>query len=337
MTARGFPRRGFTLVELLVVIAIIGMLIALLLPAVQAAREAGRRTQCSNNLRQLALGIHAYHDTFQQLPPASTGQPAPGQRNVANNGDRTGWSWITMILPFVEQTATYNAINWDYPPWDTQIVAPSTQANRTLVENFRMTSLLCPTRRTSSSLRIGTGPPWQTPWRIAQSTDYVSVSTGATGDYWSNNSDGMLVLAQIKVSQIQPTKSVTTFGSCVDGTSQTAMLGEKFLHPDHLDHADVDQAALVAQTDHWGQGHILGQHQRGISRRVRDWGTNYPDNSTGQANAYIDGWNFGSWHPVVTLFAKGDASVIPVQNITPLLPLWYFAGRNDQQAYQLVN
>src|SRR5213592_4898400 len=100
-------RRGFTLVELLVVIAIIGILIALLLPAVQAAREAGRRTQCSNNLRQLGLAVHTYHDTWNQLPP---------QNNNPNwGGWQYNWSWITLILPFMEGSATYNQINWNVP------------------------------------------------------------------------------------------------------------------------------------------------------------------------------------------------------------------------------
>jgi prepilin-type N-terminal cleavage/methylation domain-containing protein/prepilin-type processing-associated H-X9-DG protein len=95
-------RHGFTLVELLVVIAIIGVLIALLLPAVQAAREAARRTQCANNLKQFGLGIHNYHDTFKVLPPASTGwnQRAPEV------------GWMVRILPFTEQTALYEKLNF---------------------------------------------------------------------------------------------------------------------------------------------------------------------------------------------------------------------------------
>jgi len=343
MTARRRRERGFTLVELLVVIAIIGILIALLLPAVQAAREAGRRAQCSNNLRQLALAVHLYHDTNNMMPPGSTGPAAPGQVNVIidpNNGaDRVGWSWITMCMPYVEQTSTYNQINWDAPPWDTTTTANNPVANRTLVLNFRMPNLLCPTRRQSSSIRYATGPPWFTGgnfWVGAQSTDYVIVSTGATGDYYTQNSDGVVpTLATLKPSAIQNVKTQATLGSCVDGLSNTAMLGEKFLYADHLDHADVDQTAMVGASDHWGQGHILGQHQRGLARKIRDWGANYPDNSTGQTNSYIDGWNFGSWHPTITLFAKGDCSVTPIRNNATLYNLRAFAGRNDGVPYSL--
>ena len=100
------PRRwngGFTLVELLVVIAIIGILVALLLPAVQAAREAARRMQCGNNLKQLGLALHNYHDTYKTFPPRSGGttQGAPDH----NRGRRSGW---TMMLAFMEQQPMYD-------------------------------------------------------------------------------------------------------------------------------------------------------------------------------------------------------------------------------------
>ena len=87
-------RRGFTLVELLVVIAIIGVLVALLLPAVQAAREAARRMQCKNQLKQLGLAVHHYHDVFRQLPSGWVGDSDDGP---------PGWAWGSMILPFMEQ------------------------------------------------------------------------------------------------------------------------------------------------------------------------------------------------------------------------------------------
>ena len=93
---------GFTLVELLVVIAIIGILVALLLPAVQAAREAARRMQCSNNMKQLALGCHNHHDTYKQLPYAR-------KYDIWD-----AYTWSQLVLPFVEQPAVYEGY-WTLP------------------------------------------------------------------------------------------------------------------------------------------------------------------------------------------------------------------------------
>ena len=95
-------RPAFTLVELLVVIAIIGILIALLLPAVQAAREAARRSQCANNLRQIGIAVQAYHDTRKALPPS----------RMENYG---GVTWAVFILPFLEQDPFYE--RWDINRW----------------------------------------------------------------------------------------------------------------------------------------------------------------------------------------------------------------------------
>lgn len=101
-------KRGFTLVELLVVIAIIGILIALLLPAVQAAREAARRSQCTNNLKQLGLALHNFHDVNNRLP-ASSHDPIfldPTYRDY--RGERDKWSYLVLILPYIEQKALYD-------------------------------------------------------------------------------------------------------------------------------------------------------------------------------------------------------------------------------------
>ena len=120
--------RAFTLIELLVVIAIIAVLIALLLPAVQQAREAARRTQCRNNLHQIGLALHNYHDTHSVFPP--------GQVYCTSIGQRT--NWLVLILPFVDESALYNAYNMDHNP------GPSGAPQNTTVSDAILSQYCCP-------------------------------------------------------------------------------------------------------------------------------------------------------------------------------------------------
>ena len=105
--ARG--RAAFTLIELLVVIAVIAVLIALLLPAVQQAREAARRTQCKNNLKQLGLALHNYHDTYSCFPPGWLNDPVL-MTNTADAMNTARYAWGALLLPFIEQSNIYNII-----------------------------------------------------------------------------------------------------------------------------------------------------------------------------------------------------------------------------------
>ena len=111
------PRRGFTLIELLVVIAIIGILVSLLLPAVQAARESARRMQCLNNLKQIGLALHNYESTNRCFPPAYVqgSGVATGVAygiNYPDDGSNglTGWGWGALLLPFIEQGNLYKSL-----------------------------------------------------------------------------------------------------------------------------------------------------------------------------------------------------------------------------------
>ena len=130
-------RRGFTLIELLVVIAIIAVLIALLLPAVQAAREAARRSQCVNNLKQLGLALHNYHSTHDVFPLGSA-----RARFNATDGDPATWgNWgaSALLLPYMEQTAIFNSINFNFTADNGQAAAINSTGF-----NTRIASMLCP-------------------------------------------------------------------------------------------------------------------------------------------------------------------------------------------------
>ncbi|MBI1346755.1 DUF1559 domain-containing protein [bacterium] len=138
-----FRRNGFTLIELLVVIAIIAMLIALLLPAVQQAREAARRTQCRNNLKQLGLAVHNYESSHGCLPSGyiSYGNyPAIGSLNAEDYDATTwdaapGWSWGTLLLPYLDQAPLSQSLNFSLPIWDT---------NHRAAVTTKLTVFLCP-------------------------------------------------------------------------------------------------------------------------------------------------------------------------------------------------
>lgn len=127
------PHKGFTLVELLVVIAIIGILIALLLPAVQAAREAARRTQCTNNLKQLALAMQNYHDVYTRFPARQAG--SGDQNSSSSNTHRGRLSGWVAVAPYIEQQSLYDQINANphQPPW-----------NNTSWYNTEIPALNCP-------------------------------------------------------------------------------------------------------------------------------------------------------------------------------------------------
>ncbi|MFO0886515.1 MAG: DUF1559 domain-containing protein, partial [Pirellulales bacterium] len=137
--SRGFDRKGFTLVELLVVIAIIGVLVALLLPAIQTAREAARRASCSNNLRQVGLALQNYHDTFKTFPPSGF----YGRPNSSGGNPQLAYhhTWVTAILPFLEQKPLYDAINFNLPAFNQTVAINGVN---TPLQSVEVPTMRCP-------------------------------------------------------------------------------------------------------------------------------------------------------------------------------------------------
>jgi prepilin-type N-terminal cleavage/methylation domain-containing protein len=202
---RGRWSGGFTLVELLVVIAIIGILVSLLLPAVQQAREAARRMQCGNNLKQISLAFHNYHDTYTVFPNSDPGGEA-----------LTRASAFVSILPYLEQSANYDL--YDFTRGN------SDPANLKVVSQ-RIPMYLCPTAAIRRQVPIpGCDPNDRAPGTYA-------VSTGS-GDAWGPFMPGGL----LHNGAIIGTQSgITRMADIVDGTSQTLCLGESAWNlPDYV-------------------------------------------------------------------------------------------------------
>ena len=192
-------RRAFTLIELLVVIAIIAVLIALLLPAVQQAREAARRTQCRNNMHQLVLALHNYHDAHSCLPPGRV------------SGANLNFGWVTHILPLLDESAIYNATNFSLPSITSGGGPNSTAGGQNLAQLF------CPSKRSQGM--DGT--------YLTSQNDYVaSASTGWTGaaDDENHGVDGVPTYAQSGPFYLN---SRVRFRDIRDGQANTIGLGEK--------------------------------------------------------------------------------------------------------------
>jgi prepilin-type N-terminal cleavage/methylation domain-containing protein len=214
--------RGFTLVELLVVIAIIGILIALLLPAVQAAREAARRSQCSNNLKQIGLALQNYHDTFQTFPPGGLGV--------------RGAAWTVFILPYMEQGPAYGRMVFgDHTSWPMQ-GSDAPHYNWAVCNELRVNAYSCPssplprtrTQTTATNTASLPGAPTSITYQLI---NYVGIGgvvidpetldlTGTTGSYGRAATNGVLHTV------VRPAVPVR-MADITDGTSNTITVGEQ--------------------------------------------------------------------------------------------------------------
>ncbi|MEQ9407020.1 MAG: DUF1559 domain-containing protein [Fuerstiella sp.] len=245
------PRPGFTLIELLVVIAIIAILVALLLPAVQQAREAARRTQCKNNLKQIGLALHNYHDIYNTFPPGYTARGVTSADPVtAETGP--GFAWSFAILPQMDQSTVLAAINTE---------ADATEpTNLALAGSTTLSAFLCPTDTAQNSFEVADG-----------SGNMIRLPT--------SNYPGIFGYGSVTMNAGQGTgvffrNSRIRFRDITDGTSNTICVGER-----RHEHNFVAGASTVSANSTWyaaipgvmrpaGMGGMMGSSTEGPGSMV---------------------------------------------------------------------
>ncbi len=293
--------RGFTLVELLVVIAIIGILVGLLLPAVQAAREAARRMQCTNNLKQMALAVHNRESTYKKLPagyydwlPGGSAATAPEQQNP-------DYCWATMLLPFMEMSNVYNAIGVDQRRLQAIIVgvsgvagsAPITAYPAQFQDFVRATSteypvFICPSGASEVQVMKTFSDPaaqmYNRDTGVAKSNYVACIGVTPNGGALANDPGGPFVY-----------KDEKGFRDITDGTSNTILIGERAVQG-----ATNDEANWLGTPKSVGNG----AHPKRVTGSAQ-----YPLNPVStQATATV--FSFSSMHRGGANFALADGSVL---------------------------
>ncbi len=278
--------RGFTLVELLVVIAIIGILIALLLPAVQAAREAARRSQCTNNLKQIGLAVHNYADTFKTFPPGVV-----RESGIVASWQSQLYSWTALILPFMEQSTVSDQIDWARPMG----FSGPNNVNSDIAQNVWINGYLCP----SDTREAGTT-------RYAP-TNYVGcLGSNFAGGNTMANSYGSTTRLNRGVFYI---RSKEGFNTIKDGTSNTLLVSECIIAFPSIERlASSAVMPCITGTD----GLVIASHRtrprgkswfNGTQNQNWSFSTLIPPNDKLTENHECEGWsNVGafaarSYHP----------------------------------------
>ena len=305
---------GFTLVELLVVIAIIGTLVGLLLPAVQSARESGRRSLCSNNLKQIALALHNYHDANRTFPAAfqATNAYKSGMTDATYG---QGISWIAYVLPFMEQVGLHSRINFDIAN-----ITTSTDPNASLAVSNRVAELYCPSIAEERDARSSGAA---TPASAVRTMNYFGISgvvvpstLASTYPRYSNGGtwpqairpgQGIFSLTYASAQSYQP--RTVSAKDVTDGLSNTYLLGE-ISWAGMSKQSNFSVGSYLAGYNGWGQGQFINPVRNiwysrpiNLSKMELQAGGSVP--SDGQYN----NMNWGSNHPGGAQFATGDGAV----------------------------
>ena len=211
--------RGFTLIELLVVIAIIAILIALLLPAVQQAREAARRTQCKNSLKQLALACHNYESTYDQFP---IGHQFVGafDGNTRDGDGGTGYSWGAYILPFVEGANIANQFNYSYPL--SGLNQPASEVSNAVVAGSVLPFYKCPSDTGPNKQRFGGNQPFAYDAALSNYAANAGSFHNSLGTAVTAGSQG-----QMRRNGVIMRDQGAKIRDIYDGTSNTILIGEQ--------------------------------------------------------------------------------------------------------------